>query len=64
MLDKLNLSHYKENFQREGVSGRLLVELSEEDLERDLGMTSRLHRKKLIMVIQGKQTYQQLLLDS
>lgn len=64
MLDKLNLSQYKEVFEKEDVDGPLLSELDEDTLKNELGMTSKIHRKKLLLVIQGKQTYQHLVVDS
>ena len=64
MLDKLNLSQYKEMFEREEVDGTLLSQLDEDTLKNELGMMSKIHRKKLLLVIQGKQTYQHLVVDT
>ena len=54
LLDQLNLAMYKEAFKREQIDGWLFAELNDEILEHELGITSRLHRIKLIRVIEGK----------
>lgn len=51
-------------FEREEIDGTLLSELDEDTLKSELGMTSKIHRKKLLLVIQGKQTYQHLVIDT
>ena len=54
LLDQLNLTTYKENFRREQIDGWLFMELNDDILQYELGVTSRLHRLKLIRVIEGK----------
>jgi hypothetical protein len=54
MLDTLKISQYRDIFESEGINGALLVELNDTDLEKDLGIISSLHRKKLMLAIQGK----------
>ena len=54
LLDQLNLSMYKETFRREQVDGWLFMELNDGILQQDMGIASRLHRLKLIRVIEGK----------
>ncbi|XP_022105336.1 uncharacterized protein LOC110987163 [Acanthaster planci] len=50
ILRQLNLGQYVEKFKQEEVQGELLVELEEDILTEDLGMT-RLHARKLLMYI-------------
>lgn len=64
MLERLNLDQYKDTFQAESIDGSLLSELDEDTLQNELGMASKIHRKKLLLVIQGKQTYQHLIVKS
>ena len=55
-LDKLNLSAYKRAFARNQISGELLMLCSEEVLEKELGVTSKLHRMKIMALVQGRST--------
>lgn len=48
------MSQYKAIFEEEAIDGALLLELDETILEKDLGITSQLHRKKLCLAIKGK----------
>ena len=50
------MSQYKEVFIEENISGALLKEVDEEILEKDLKVTSKLHRLKLLRVINGKES--------
>ena len=61
LLEKLNLSSYKEKFEAEQINGEVLLECDEELLQTELGVTSRLHRMRLTRVIQGRQSLQELL---
>ena len=54
LLDKLKLSQYKSRFEEEEIDGALLMELDDRMLENDLNMTSSLHRKKIMLLIQSK----------
>ena len=47
------MSQYKEAFSKEWVDGEVFSELDEHALENDLGVTSKLHRIKLMKVITG-----------
>ena len=60
MLKALGLKQYKKAFKKERVSGALLQEIDEEMLKNELGITSRLHRMKLLRVIDGKQSLDEL----
>ena len=48
MLDQMGLSHVKQPFIDNGVSGFLLVTLEESDFTQDLGMT-RLQAKNVML---------------
>ena len=50
----LGLGNYKETFIEEQIDGPLLFELDEAVLEEDLGITTRLHRIKLMSIIDGR----------
>ena len=60
MLKALGLKQYKKTFRKEKISGALLQEIDEEVLKNELGITSRLHRMKLLRVIDGKQLLDEL----
>ena len=47
------MSSYKEKFKKECISGSLLLELDEDVLENELGVTRRLDRIKLMKLIEG-----------
>ena len=53
-LDSLNLAAYKRAFSRNQISGELLMLCNEEVLEKELGVTSKLHRMKIMALIQGR----------
>ena len=52
LLSDMNLAEYKDSFKHEQVDGELLVDLTVEDLE-DLGVTKRIHQKRLLKLIDG-----------
>ena len=60
LLEILGLTKYKNIFIHEEISGALLLELDEEILEVELGITSKLHRLKLLRVIDGRQPLDEL----
>ena len=60
LLEILGLTKYKNVFIDEEISGALLQELDEEILKVELGITSRLHRLKLLRVIDGRQPLDEL----
>ena len=53
-LEKIGLGKYKETFIEEEIDGTLLLELDESVLKEDLGMSARLHRIKLMSIIDGR----------
>lgn len=61
MLDKLGLSRYKDIFEAEQITGSLLMELDNDLLEQDLGITTKIHRLKIMRVIDGKQSLNELM---
>ena len=52
LLSDMNLTEYKDSFQREQVDGELMADLSQEELE-DLGVTKKIHQKRLLKLIDG-----------
>eukprot|EP01097_Dermamoeba_algensis_P002017 TRINITY_DN17_c0_g1_i1.p1 TRINITY_DN17_c0_g1~~TRINITY_DN17_c0_g1_i1.p1 ORF type:complete len:482 (-),score=138.05 TRINITY_DN17_c0_g1_i1:183-1628(-) len=52
LLNELKMARYKDKFNKEKVSGKVLDRLSEGDLKTDLGIESLAERKRLISVIQ------------
>lgn len=56
LLDSLGLGQYKDGFSREQIDGALMVDLDDEILEYELMVQSKLHRLKLMRVINGKQS--------
>ena len=53
LLQTLNLTQY---FHDEGIDGRLLSECDEQILQHELGISSAIHRAKLMNVITGSQS--------
>ena len=66
LLDAMVLSQYKEAFAREQISGDILVDLEDKEhiLKDDLGMTTELHRMRLMKVIRGERSAQTYLQQS
>ena len=50
-LDSIELGAHVESFKTHSVNGKMLLALSDQDLYSTLGVTSPLHRKKLLMEI-------------
>lgn len=53
LLDQMALSRYKEKFMEENIDGSMFFELDDLVLKEDLGVTTRLHRIKLMAIIEG-----------
>lgn len=47
LLEAMDLAQYTEIFVREQVSGEIMMELDDEILKTELGITSKLHRLAL-----------------
>ena len=60
VLDAMNLSVYKENFQEELIDGELLSEFTD-DMFLELGVKSKIHRLKLMHVVKGRKDVSSLL---
>ena len=54
LLSKLSLDKHRESFKRERIDGSILIELDDEILEKELGMDSKIHRIKLLRVLNGR----------
>ena len=52
----MGLSRYAQNFKEEQIDGQILFELDDEILEEELGMSKKLHRLRLMMIITGRQS--------
>lgn len=50
-LDSIELGSHADSFKTHSVNGKMLLALSDQDLYSTLGVTSPLHRKKLLMEI-------------
>ena len=48
LLHKWGLGKYESAFREAEVNGALLVTLTDDDLKEELGMSIKLHRKKLL----------------
>lgn len=48
MLDSTGLSQYKDTFSREAIDGETFMLLDDQILAEELGITSRLHRAKIL----------------
>lgn len=56
LLQTLNLTQYLKIFCDEGIDGWLLSECDEQILEHELGISSAIHRAKLMKIIAGRQS--------
>lgn len=62
LLDCMGLAVYRDKFSQEQVSGEILAECDEQVLQNDLGISSKLHRMRLLKVITGMLATQCLVL--
>ena len=53
----MGFKSYQESFKREQINGEILSECDEEVLTNDLGVTSKLHRMRMMKLISGKFDY-------
>jgi hypothetical protein len=63
ILTATGLGQCADKILSKGVSGEMFAKCDEEQLERELGVTSKLHRLKLLRIIEGKaptEWYQQV----
>ena len=60
----MNLSQYKSTFYSKGISGTRLSQHTENSLESQLGISQRLHRKRLMLVINGTKSIHEILTNA
>ena len=53
LLESMQLDEYKESFKKEKIDGEVLSSLTEADLLHELNIQKRLHRVRLMKVIEG-----------
>ena len=51
----MGLARYAHTFKEERINGHLLFDLDEGILEDELGMSKKIHRIRLMMIITGRQ---------
>jgi len=61
LLDAMKLSQYKETFEVEQISGDVLMDCDEELLEKDLGVSKKVHRIRLMKIVQGQHSAKNIL---
>ena len=61
MLERMNLQKYQGRFAEEGVDGAILMDIEENTLETELGITSKLDRVKLMKIIKGERSAKSVL---
>lgn len=61
LLRAMDLRQYGDTMSHEHITGEILVECDEEVLQYELGMGSRIHRIRLMKVIQGQHSAQSIL---
>jgi len=57
----MGLAQYSDSFRKEHITGELLLECDEDLLQHELGISSRLHRVRLLRFISGQSSTQTLL---
>ena len=63
LLKAMQLEEYKESFKREKIDGEVLSSLTEADLLHELNIQKRLHRVRLVKVIEGVYSAEQYLTE-
>lgn len=53
LLDKMKLSQYKEAFSKECITGEIMVECDESIFENELCIKNRIHRIRLLKIVNG-----------
>ena len=61
LLELIGLKQYQDSFKRQAIDGDILSELDEDILERDLNVTTKLHRLRLLKIISGRQSAKNIL---
>ena len=61
LLEAMGLKHHQETFLNEHISGEILLECDEHVLEKELKITSKLHRVRLMKLITGQHSAESIL---
>ena len=61
LLATMNLSQYKDVFFKEMISGEILLECNETDLENELNVKSKIHRLRLMKIVNGHHSAKNIL---
>lgn len=61
MLDAMGLGQHRDTFLGEQINGEILMECGEEILEKELRISSRLHRVRIMKLISGEHSAERLL---
>ena len=59
----MKLTEYVTKFQEERIDGRMLFELDDQVMRNELGMNKKLHRLKILMIVQGTRSVTRYLQD-
>lgn len=54
LLEALGLPQYKKKFATERITGKLLLQCNDKMLEKELGVSNKVHRLQLMTVVEGK----------
>ena len=57
----MDLTQYKEKFTQEHITGEIFAELDDDILQHELGVSSKIHRIRLMKVVSGHHSVQQIL---
>ena len=63
LLEEMKLTEYVTTFKEEGIDGRMLFELDDEVMRDELGVNKKLHRLKILMIVQGTRSVTRYLQD-
>lgn len=57
----MGLGKYGERFKEEGIDGDIFFQLDDSVLENDLGISTKLHRIRLMSIIDGRHSIKKLI---
>lgn len=60
-MEAMSLGQYSEKIQSEHISGEILLECDESVLQEEIGVTSRIHRIRIMKIISGQHSAKALL---
>ena len=55
------MKKYQDRFSQEGIDGAILMDVEEQTLQSELGVTSKLDRVKLMKIIRGERSAKSVL---